>query len=425
MYERKITDCFSIDNNTRTIEHISIYDQKFSVVEIHRMLQDKADDVACDDDQLDITCDTPSSRSTDNIITLLNGWKITERAADHIYDGSISQEDSTYVCLKGLGTLNKGTVVQIYYDDKPVAAIQMTGNENHDGLNVLFDQLVKIPKTKEVWKKIRVDAILTVGKREYVTSSFTVTPGLGTNVVALCESARIPIFDWDRQVGDMVTTWVDKKAGLVEIPKGSVGIVEQLEPQQISMISYEDIWVHYAAGDLSLSSAASPSTLFRIDDWVELTIDTEGYGGGTKGIVTKLYASKSEVLVGSEQITCENYVLKRTENPTVVEPVETGLFSKGNYVYTIDEKFEGTIVTAKQYENTWLYAISQENVIKSYFEDELTSFLIVESTTFAPKKINPYFNLFHAGIFSGVMLGLAVFYMWHQELMALWAQLGL
>lgn len=63
-----------------------------TVIEFHRALQDFADDAsASGDDLMDISRLTPSDRSTDNIITLLNGYNIDATAAEHLYDGSIIQ----------------------------------------------------------------------------------------------------------------------------------------------------------------------------------------------------------------------------------------------------------------------------------------------------------------------------------------------
>ena len=63
-----------------------------TVIEFHRWLQDFADDASSSgDDELDITDDTPSDRSTDNIITLLGSYNIDATGAEHLYDGSIIQ----------------------------------------------------------------------------------------------------------------------------------------------------------------------------------------------------------------------------------------------------------------------------------------------------------------------------------------------
>ena len=63
-----------------------------TVIEFHRALQDFADDASsAGDDQLDITDENPSARSTDNIITLLGSYNIDDTASEHLYDGSIIQ----------------------------------------------------------------------------------------------------------------------------------------------------------------------------------------------------------------------------------------------------------------------------------------------------------------------------------------------
>ncbi len=63
-----------------------------TVIEFHRWLQGLADNaLAAGDDELDITNTDPSRRSTDNIITLINGYTISDAEAEHLYDGSIIQ----------------------------------------------------------------------------------------------------------------------------------------------------------------------------------------------------------------------------------------------------------------------------------------------------------------------------------------------
>jgi len=65
-----------------------------TVIEFHRFLQDLADDAVsapASGDELDITDEDPSARSTDNIITLLGNYNINDTAAEHLFDGSIIQ----------------------------------------------------------------------------------------------------------------------------------------------------------------------------------------------------------------------------------------------------------------------------------------------------------------------------------------------
>ena len=65
-----------------------------TVIECHRWLQDLADDdVASGDDELDITNINPSSRSYDNLIYFLGLVNIDDGSAEHLYDGTIIQDD--------------------------------------------------------------------------------------------------------------------------------------------------------------------------------------------------------------------------------------------------------------------------------------------------------------------------------------------
>lgn len=93
----------------------------YTVLELHRFLQDLADDAqASGDDLVDITSNTPSDRSTDTIITLLGVYNIDDDAAEHLYAGSITQEggDTVYSGLQVLGAVNTNlTQVMIIQDN--------------------------------------------------------------------------------------------------------------------------------------------------------------------------------------------------------------------------------------------------------------------------------------------------------------------
>ena len=80
----------------------------YTVIAFHRFLQDLADDAAASgDDLLDITGETPSDRSTDNIITLLAPFNIDDTLAEHLFDGSITQDtgDTVYSGLVVVGSV--------------------------------------------------------------------------------------------------------------------------------------------------------------------------------------------------------------------------------------------------------------------------------------------------------------------------------
>jgi len=102
------------DHGTTTASYIT-------VIELHRWLQDLADDAtASGDDQLDITDILPSSRATDNYITLIGGYYITATAAEHLYDGTVVNTDGTiYDGIVNYG--NIGIAIQIHQDGAVLA----------------------------------------------------------------------------------------------------------------------------------------------------------------------------------------------------------------------------------------------------------------------------------------------------------------
>ena len=83
----------------------------YTVLELHRWLQDEADNaqaVSTSSDFVDITTSTPSERATDQIIVLINGFNIDDDAAEYFYAGSIENADGTlYSGLQVLGDTGK------------------------------------------------------------------------------------------------------------------------------------------------------------------------------------------------------------------------------------------------------------------------------------------------------------------------------
>jgi hypothetical protein len=94
----------------------------YTVIEFHRWLQDLADDASSSgDDYLDITKDTPSDRSTDNIITLLGSYNIDDTAAEHLYGGSIIQTSGNTIYDGILVYANPGMDMQIQQNGAIIA----------------------------------------------------------------------------------------------------------------------------------------------------------------------------------------------------------------------------------------------------------------------------------------------------------------
>ena len=115
----------------------------YTVLQLHRWLQDLADDQAAStsgDDLVDIVSDTPSERITDSIINLLGTYNIDDTAAEFLYGGSISQDsgNTMYSGLRVLGAVNNSntqlTVVQDHdFYDSPTAPFW--GDQSSGGYN--------------------------------------------------------------------------------------------------------------------------------------------------------------------------------------------------------------------------------------------------------------------------------------------------
>ena len=88
-----------------------------TVLELHRWLQDLADDASMSgDDYLDITQDTPSDKSFETIINLINGYNIDDVTAEFIYGGSIIQAGGD-VIYDGIQVIaNAGCHIEIVQD---------------------------------------------------------------------------------------------------------------------------------------------------------------------------------------------------------------------------------------------------------------------------------------------------------------------
>lgn len=89
----------------------------YTVLELHRFLQDLADDqTAVSDDFLDITSETPSDKQFDTIITLINGYNIDDTMAQHLYGGSIIQTAGAEIWDGIVNFGPAGTRVEIIQD---------------------------------------------------------------------------------------------------------------------------------------------------------------------------------------------------------------------------------------------------------------------------------------------------------------------
>jgi hypothetical protein len=179
------------------IRHASGTDT-YTVLELHRFLQDLADDAqATGNDLVDITSDTPSERSTDNIITLLGAFNIDDDAAEYFYAGSITQAsgNTVYSGLQVLGAVNS-TATQLMviqdnglYSFTPSAEIPFWGDQSTGGYNgnttagILMRCLIK---TRENGADIDGQRIRVQARHWGDTYDFfNVTLGAGESVAAI------------------------------------------------------------------------------------------------------------------------------------------------------------------------------------------------------------------------------------------------
>ena len=188
-----IGDDFSV-NTAGDIRHES-GTSTYTVLELHRWLQDLADNAStagASDDVLDITSDTPSERSTNDIITLLGTYNINDAAAEFLYGGSITQgsgaTETIYSGLKVLGSVvSADTQIQVVQDkvlydgDAPFWGDQTSAFNG--GGNVLMRILVK----SREWGCDIDQKNIIVQARNYGDSYsfFNVTLGTGEAVAAL------------------------------------------------------------------------------------------------------------------------------------------------------------------------------------------------------------------------------------------------
>lgn len=166
--------------------------ETYTVLEFHRWLQDLADDaVAAGDDILDITDLTPSERSTDNIIALLNGYNIDDTVAEHLFDGSISQAsgNTLYSGLVVVGSAPAGTQLQLVQNHELLTNYWGTGLNADAGANILLRVMVK---TRENGVDIDGRRLRVQAREENDTNAeFSLTLGLGNSTAAIFTSADL------------------------------------------------------------------------------------------------------------------------------------------------------------------------------------------------------------------------------------------
>lgn len=172
----------------------------YSVIELHRLLGDLADDAsASGDDLLDITNDTPSDRSTDNIITMLSPYNIDDELSEHLFDGSIIQADGDEIYEGIVNFGNRGIHIEIAQNGANIANTfwnTIVNGETEKGLNwdtgagISHRFLVKVRSGG-----VDIDGRRLLGKNREFGFTFGEFPINGTqrgnNVLALSHGADL------------------------------------------------------------------------------------------------------------------------------------------------------------------------------------------------------------------------------------------
>lgn len=108
----------------------------YTVIAFHRWLGDLMDDAAASgNDILDITDATASERATDNLITLNAPYNIDDTAAQHLYDGSIVQDNGNTIYDGLVVIANAGMRLEIIQNGALISPNFWTTGYNADAAN--------------------------------------------------------------------------------------------------------------------------------------------------------------------------------------------------------------------------------------------------------------------------------------------------
>jgi hypothetical protein len=162
-----------------------------TALELHRWLQEMADDLPTDDTVLSIIDENPSVRVTDNIITLLGDYNIDDTAAEYIYNGSITQNngDEIYANFQNLG--NCASNLTIIQNDTVLPNDYWNSSQLFsDTSSFTHNFILPIRRNGEDIDNRRVTFLLR--NLGYTYSDFTIDRAFeGTNITPLFENVEL------------------------------------------------------------------------------------------------------------------------------------------------------------------------------------------------------------------------------------------
>jgi hypothetical protein len=109
----------TIDRQTRVIDYIGddhggTAPSYYTAIQFHRWIGGlAATATSSGDDELDVTDQLPSTRATDNFITLINGYSVTAAFLEHFYDGSLVWDGGNEIADGFVNFGNEGVMLQI------------------------------------------------------------------------------------------------------------------------------------------------------------------------------------------------------------------------------------------------------------------------------------------------------------------------
>ena len=191
------------------------------VIELHRWLMDKLDNsTSSGDDLLDVTnAIIPSTRSTDNIITLNSPYNIDDTAAERFYNGSITQNggDDLYSGLQVVGAV-AGTTELMLVQNGSALTSHWGNTDTGKGVDAANNILLQIcVKTRSAGsdidgKRLRVQA------RELgnTYAEFSLTLGLSYGVAAIFTNTD----DFNQTASGTIAGWT----GITNVAEGYQGL---------------------------------------------------------------------------------------------------------------------------------------------------------------------------------------------------------
>ena len=142
-----ISDDFSVENDgSGDIRYTGDGTTYYTVLEFKNYLGSLQDDEqASGDDLADITTETIYERSTDQILTLNLPFNIDATAVEHLYDGSITQNDGDdiYSGLYVVGVVVAGTEPMIVRNNEILTPYWGTGINSDAAENVIMKVMIK------------------------------------------------------------------------------------------------------------------------------------------------------------------------------------------------------------------------------------------------------------------------------------------